>query len=45
MAKLKAGDKAPDFELEDQNGKKVKIADFKGSRLLLYFYPKADTSG
>ena len=45
MAKLKTGDKAPDFNLEDQNGKKVKLADFKGRKLLLYFYPKADTSG
>jgi peroxiredoxin Q/BCP len=45
MAKLKAGDRAPEFRLEDQNGKKVKIADFKGRKLLLYFYPKADTSG
>jgi peroxiredoxin Q/BCP len=45
MAKLKTGDKAPGFKLEDQNGKKVKLADFKGRRLLLYFYPKAGTSG
>ncbi len=45
MAKLKAGDKAPDFQLEDQDGKKVKLGDFKGRKLLLYFYPKADTSG
>jgi peroxiredoxin Q/BCP len=45
MAKLNAGDKALDFKLEDQNGKKVKLADFKGRKLLLYFYPKAGTSG
>lgn len=45
MAKLKGGDKAPDFKLEDQNGKKVKLADFKGRKLLLYFYVRADTSG
>ena len=45
MAKLKAGEKAPDFQLEDQNGKKAKLADFKGRKLLLYFYSKADTPG
>jgi peroxiredoxin Q/BCP len=45
MAKLKAGDRAPGFQLEDQNGKRVKLADFKGRKLLLYFYPKADTPG
>jgi peroxiredoxin Q/BCP len=45
MLKLKAGDKAPDFKLEDQQGRKVKLSDFKGRKLLLYFYPKADTPG
>ncbi len=45
MAALKMGDKAPDFKLTDQNGKGVKLADFKGRKLLLYFYPKANTSG
>jgi peroxiredoxin Q/BCP len=45
MAKLAAGDKAPNFNLADQNGKKVKLADFKGRKLLVYFYPKANTSG
>lgn len=45
MAKLKAGDRAPDFRLEDQNGKRVTLADFKGRKLLLYFYSKADTPG
>jgi len=45
MAKLKPGDKAPAFSLPDQKGKKVKLADFKGRKLLLYFYPKADTPG
>ena len=45
MAKLKERVKAPDFNLEDQNGKKVKLADFKGRKLLLYFYSKADTPG
>ena len=45
MAKLKAGDKAPAFSLLDQDGKKVSLSDFKGKKLLLYFYPKADTPG
>ena len=45
MAKLKAGEKAPDFQLEDQNGKEVKLTDFRGRKLLLYFYSKADTPG
>ena len=45
MAQLKVGDKAPDFSLTDQNGKVVKLSEFKGKRLLVYFYPKADTSG
>ncbi len=45
MGQLEAGNAAPDFKLEDQNGKEVKLADFKGRKLLLYFYPKANTSG
>ena len=45
MTRLKMGDKAPDFRLPDQNGKNVDLADFKGKKLLLYFYPKANTSG
>ena len=45
MGQLKAGDAAPDFKLEDQSGREVKLADFKGRKLLLYFYPKANTSG
>lgn len=45
MAVLKKGDKAPAFNLKNQDGKPVKLADFKGKKLLLYFYPKANTSG
>jgi peroxiredoxin Q/BCP len=45
MAKLKVGDKAPSFSLEDQNGRRVSLGQFRGTRLLLYFYPKADTPG
>ena len=45
MAQLKEGVKAPAFALEDQEGEKVKLADFKGRKLLVYFYPKADTPG
>ena len=42
---LSGGQKAPDFSLTDQDGKTVKLSDFRGRRLLLYFYPKADTPG
>jgi len=45
MAQLQAGAKAPAFALPDQRGKTVKLSDFKGQKLLLYFYPKADTPG
>ena len=42
---LKAGDKAPNFEGKDQNGKSISLADFSGKTLILYFYPKDDTPG
>jgi len=45
MATLKKGDTAPAFNLTDQDGKTVTLADFKGEKVLLYFYPKAGTSG
>ena len=42
---LKIGDKAPDFTLTSDEGKPVSLKDFKGKRILLYFYPKASTPG
>ncbi len=42
---LKVGDKAPDFKGKDQNGKSITLGDFKGKKLVLYFYPKDDTPG
>lgn len=45
MAQLKPQDKAPPFELLDQDGKTVRLADFAGRKVLLYFYPRADTPG
>ena len=42
---LQPGDKAPTFSLLNQAGEKVKLADFKGRKVLVYFYPKADTPG
>jgi peroxiredoxin Q/BCP len=45
MAELKKGDTAPEFTLEDQNGNSVSLSDLRGKKVLLYFYPKADTPG
>jgi len=45
MAELKPGSKAPSFKLKDQKGAEVSLASFKGSKVLVYFYPKADTPG
>jgi thioredoxin-dependent peroxiredoxin len=42
---LKAGDKAPSFTGKDQDGKEVKLSDFKGKKVVLYFYPNDDTPG
>jgi peroxiredoxin Q/BCP len=42
---LSEGDKAPSFTLPDQNGEKVKLSDLRGETVVLYFYPKANTSG
>ncbi len=45
MAELAVGAKAPGFELERDGGGRSKLADFKGRTLVLYFYPKDDTTG
>ncbi|CAM4229121.1 thioredoxin-dependent thiol peroxidase [Vibrio agarivorans] len=45
MNTLQAGDKAPDFTLQDQNGESVSLSDFAGKKVLVYFYPKAMTPG
>jgi thioredoxin-dependent peroxiredoxin len=45
MTKLAVGDKAPAFTLKDQNGKAVRLSGAKGHRVVVYFYPKADTPG
>jgi peroxiredoxin Q/BCP len=45
MSKLTSGDTAPLFELLDQQGNLIKLADLKGRKVLLYFYPKASTPG
>jgi peroxiredoxin Q/BCP len=44
-AMLKVGAKAPAFSLKDTNGSTVKLSDFKGQKVVLYFYPKDDTPG
>ena len=42
---LETGIKAPDFELPDQNGTMHKLSDYKGKKVILYFYPRDNTSG
>ena len=42
---LQPGDKAPAFNLSDQHGNKIRLSSFKGRKVLVYFYPKADTPG
>jgi thioredoxin-dependent peroxiredoxin len=42
---ISQGDPAPDFELPDQDGRAVKLSDFRGQPVVVYFYPKADTPG
>lgn len=45
MAELAVGKKAPAFTLTDQDGTKVRLSDFAGKKVVVYFYPKADTPG
>ena len=45
MAELKAGQKAPEVSLETDTGEKFKLSSLKGKNVVLYFYPKANTSG
>ena len=42
---IEPGQKAPDFTLPDQDGREVKLSDFRGQPVVVYFYPKADTPG
>src|SRR5271165_3538675 len=42
---IEQGDNAPDFELADQDGRLIKLSDFRGQPVVVYFYPKADTPG
>jgi peroxiredoxin Q/BCP len=42
---IEQADLAPDFELPDQDGRPLKLSDFRGQRVVVYFYPKADTPG
>lgn len=42
---LEVGTKAPDFTLCDQNGREVKLSDYQGKKVILYFYPKDNTPG
>jgi peroxiredoxin Q/BCP len=42
---IETGDDAPDFTLTDQDGREVKLSDYRGESVVVYFYPKADTSG
>ena len=43
MISLKEGDKAPGFTGIDQDGKKISLSSYKGKKLVLFFYPEADT--
>ena len=45
MAKLNVGDKAPAITATDQHGNTVSLSDFKGKKVILYFYPKDNTPG
>ncbi len=45
MNTLKEGDKVPDFQAQDQDGNIIKLSDYKGKKLVVFFYPKASTPG
>ncbi len=45
MSYLNEGDKAPDFKAKNQSGKEIKLSDYSGKKVVLYFYPKDDTPG
>ena len=45
MKTLSSKDKAPYFDLKDQDGRNVRLSDFTGKKLFVYFFPKANTSG
>ncbi len=45
MSELKIGDKAPDFTAKNQNGEEVSLSDYRGKKVILYFYPKDNTPG
>ena len=42
---LKVGDQAPDFEVKDHHGQTIALHDLRGRKVVLWFYPKADTPG
>jgi peroxiredoxin Q/BCP len=45
MTHLKVGDKAPDFSAKDEQGNTITLSDYKGKKLVVFFYPKASTPG
>ncbi|SDS45163.1 peroxiredoxin Q/BCP [Formosa sp. Hel1_31_208] len=45
MTQLKAGDQAPNFSAKDEQGNTISLADYKGKKLVIFFYPKASTPG
>ena len=45
MTHLKVGDKAPDFTAQDEQGNTISLSDYKGKKLVVFFYPKASTPG
>ena len=42
---LQPGEQAPDFDVTDHTGKRVRLRDLRGKKIVLWFYPKADTPG